>query len=221
MKAAAPLVALLATALPAMGGEIDTAGLLSDEALFRAVTCAAPPGADCAEVPLRWESLRPLRVGIARMDEGFLGRPKLRAAAALERAVQALNDAGAELRLVVVPAGARAEIELFFLDLTDGAEVSGTGITGLDGTTAEPVLTWLDAEGGRIGRAAVVVSRDLATADYEPRILAALAQTLGFPHTLRGDAYAGSVFATAPGVTRLAPQDIMALRRLYAPRNRP
>lgn len=223
MRPVAPLAMLLASALPALGQEVIAApGRLSDNDFFRATACAAAPGGDCAHPFYRWDASRPIRVALRRIDPAYLGRPRLRAQAALERAIQAVNAADVGLRLAPVAADANAEIEIFFLDLAPGAAIAGTGIDGVDGARLGPASTRLEVapDGGAISRAAIVFSTGVATEDYEARMLAELTQALGLTASLTGLAYqVSSVRAEPPRATRLGAQDIMALRRLYSGRD--
>lgn len=220
MKALAPLVLAV---LPLQAGAqdyIEAPGRLSDEDFYRAVACAAPPGGDCQKPFVRWDASRPIRVALRQIDDAYLGRPKLRADAALERAVQALNGAEAGFRLARVAPGAPAEIEIFFLDIARGQPIAGTGIEGVDGALLGGASTRVlfNHETGFITRAAVVFSTTLETRVYESVMLGELTQAMGLMTDIKGPAYRGvsvhdheSNAATGPAL-----QDIMALRRHYA-----
>ena len=220
MSRALALAVLLLAAPPAAAqAYVEVAGRLSDEDFFRAVACAAEPGGDCRKPFVRWEASRPIRVALRRIDPAYLGRPKLRAGAALERAVRALNAAEAGFRLAPVGPGDHAEIEVFFLDLDQGAEISGTGIEGVDGAALGAASTRVlyNHDTGYAERAAVVVSRGLATRAYESVLLQELTQAMGLMTDIKSAAYDGvSVLALESNTaTQLGPQDILALKRLY------
>jgi len=221
VKARAALaLALALLAAPAGAQEyVEAPGRLSDEDFYRAVACAAPPGGDCQKPFVRWDAARPIRVALRQIDDAFLGRPKLRAGAALERAVQALNGADAGFRLARVEAGAPAEIEIFFLDIESGQPIAGTGIDGVDGARLGGASTRIlfNHDTGFITRAAVVFSTTLETRAYESAMLEELTQAMGLVTDIKGPAYRGvSVFdQETNAATELASQDIMALRRHY------
>lgn len=212
------LLALLPVAAAAQE-YVDAPGQLTDEEFYRAVACAAPPGGECRKPLVRWEAMRPIRVALRRIDDAFLGRPRLRADAALERALQALNGAGAGFRLARVGADDTAEIEIFFLDIERGQPIAGTGIEGVDGSTLGGASTRVlfNHDTGFILRAAVVFSTTLETRAYESVMLEELTQAMGLMTDIRGPTYDGvSVLAQdSNAATSLGPQDIMALRRHY------
>jgi hypothetical protein len=220
VRALAPLL-LAALPLPAGAQDhIEAPGRLSDEDFYRAVACAAPPGGDCGKPFVRWDASRPVRVALRQIDDAFLGRPKLRAGAALDRALQALNDAEAGFRLARVEGDAPAEIEIFFLDIARGQPIAGTGIEGVDGARLGGASTRVlfNPDTGFITRAAVVFSTTLETRAYESVMLEELTQAMGLMTDIKGPAYRGvSVLDQDTNTaTELAPQDIMALRRHYA-----
>jgi len=219
VKALAPLVLAV---LPLQAGAqefIEAPGRLSDEDFYRAVACAAPPGGDCQKPFVRWDASRPIRVALRRIDDAFLGRPKLRAGAALERALQALNGTEAGFRLARVEPGEPAEIEIFFLDIARGQPIAGTGIEGVDGARLGGASTRVlfNRETGFITRAAVVFSATLETRAYESAMIEELTQAMGLMTDIKGPAYEGvSVLSQDSNVaTALGLQDIMALRRHY------
>lgn len=219
MKALAPL---LFAALPLPAGAqdyIEAPGRLSDEDFYRAVACAAPPGGDCQKPFVRWDASRPIRVALRQIDDAYLGRPKLRAGAALERALQALNGADAGFRLARVGSTDPAEIEIFFLDIERGQPIAGTGIKGVDGARLGGASTRVlfNHDSGFITRAAVVFSTTLETRAYESVMLEELTQSLGLMTDIKSPAYRGiSVLdQETNAATDLAPQDITALRRHY------
>ena len=199
---------------------IAVAGRISDADFYRLVSCAAPPGGDCIRPALRWRVDRPIRVALRQIDPAYVGRRKYRAEAALTRALQELNAAGAGFRLARVGAGDPAEIEVFFLGLAAGAIIAGTGIGWVDGSEIGEISTRLAVAPGAetIDRAAIAVSTSLETSAYEAAILKALTGAMGLTTEVEGPAYDGlSALARGEhGVTRLGPPDIAALRRHYA-----
>ncbi|MGH1368640.1 MAG: DUF2927 domain-containing protein [Maritimibacter sp.] len=199
---------------------VQTEGALSDEAFYRLVSCAAPPKEDCQKPSVRWDVSHPVRVSIRQMDAAYLGGKKIRATAALARALQELNRAEVGLTLVEVPAGDTAEIELFFLDLERGEPIAGTGIKGVDGSRLGGASTRIlfDANTNTIKRVAVVFSTTLQIRAYESVMLEELSQALGLMTDIRNPYYdERSIFSQDSNARKtLGAQDILALRHHYA-----
>lgn len=219
--AMAGLLALLA--LPVAAEDyIVTEGLLSDEDFYRLVACAAPPGEACTKPLLHWRLDRPVRVTLAHMDRAFLGGRQARARAAITRAVQFINRAGAGITLEQVPPGAPADIRVYFVD-TDGAQpVSGTGIAGIDGAvvTGARVTVWSRRDTRAIRAAQVIFGTRLHIRHYESAMIEELTQALGLLTDIRNPAYEGvSIFSQDSNASKdLGPQDLIALRRHYPPK---
>jgi len=197
---------------------IETSGPLPDEDFYRLVACAAPPRGPCAKPAVRWPLGTVLKVAIARIDRAFLGRPQARARAALARAVQYLNTAGANIQLVQSNSPAEADIRLYFVDNDGRAPLLGKGIRGFEGALVRggAVRIWWD-QTGVIQGANIVFTRRLAISDYESALLEELTQSLGLMTDIKNSHYNGlSVFAEDSNAAKqLAPQDKMALRRHY------
>tara|TARA_R100000322_G_scaffold66272_4_gene41493 strand:+ start:3948 stop:4616 length:669 start_codon:yes stop_codon:yes gene_type:complete len=216
--------ALFAALLPgaALAQEfVEARGPMSDDDFYNAVACGAEPGGECRKPFVRWEREgRPIRIAIRQMDDAYLGGKRLRAFAALERAIQELNGAEAGVRLVEVDEGAEAEIELFFFDLERGEPIAGTGIEGVDGSPLGGASTRVlfERETGRIRQVAVIFSTTLQIRAYESVMLEELTQAMGLMTDIRNPHYdETSVFAQDTNAsTALGPQDIMALQRHYA-----
>lgn len=213
------LILALAAAGARADGAVAVAGPLSDDEFYRLVSCGAPPGGACAAPELRWTVDRPIRVSLRRIDPGFLGRRKFRAEAAFTLALRELNAAEAGFRLARVAPDVPAEIGVYFLDLAEGSAILGTGIDWVDGAGIDRITTRVavDPAGGTIRAAAIVATTALETAAFETAMLAQLTRAMGLMTAVASPAYRGlSVLSDDPGgATRLAPQDIAALRRHY------
>lgn len=226
MRGRARLPALVLALLlfgPATAGAqeyVETADRLSDEDFFRAVACGAEPGGDCRKPMVRWERLGPIRVAIRSMDPAYLGGKRLRAHAALERAIQEINRAEAGVRLVEVAPDAPAEIELYFPDIARGEPIRGTGMAGVDGTPlgGASVRVASNHDTGEILRTVIVFSTTLDIRAYESAMLEELVQGLGLMTDIKSPHYdTRSIFSQDSNAMKtLGEQDIMALRRLYA-----
>ncbi|MEC7764083.1 MAG: DUF2927 domain-containing protein [Pseudomonadota bacterium] len=202
---------------------VEADGPMSDDDFYNAVACGADPGGECRKPLVRWEREgRPIRIAVRQIDEVYLGGKKLRAAAALERAIQALNGADAGFRVVEVDAEADAEIEIFFFDLERGEAIAGTGIEGVDGSPLGGASTRVlfERETGRIRQVAIVFSTTLEIRAYESVMLEELTQSMGLMTDIRNPYYdETSIFSQDTNAsTELGEQDIMALKRHYAER---
>ncbi|MBY6116562.1 DUF2927 domain-containing protein [Mameliella alba] len=200
---------------------VETTGPLSDEDFYRLVACAAPPGDACRKDIVRWPTDRPLRVQITQVDRAFLGGRQKRARAALVRAIQYINRAGAGITLRQVSSGDEADIRIHLID-TDGTEpITGTGIKGVDGTTVTGarVIVWSRSDTHVIQRARIVFGTRLHIRHYESAMIEELTQALGLLTDIRNPDYLGkSIFSQDDNQSKdLGPQDIMALRRHYPP----
>ncbi|MCM2560641.1 DUF2927 domain-containing protein [Lutimaribacter sp. EGI FJ00014] len=217
---------MLMHALPAQATEfVQTEGRLNDDDFYRLVACGAAPDRPCTKPELRWQTRSPLRVALTRIDRAFLGGKQMRARAALIRALQYLNDAGAGFRLVQTDEPEIADIRIYLLDTDGSAPIENSGIEGIDGATIRgaTVRIWWDTETRHITRATIVFSTNLPIAQYESAMLEEVTQALGFMTDIRNSAYDGlSIFSEDRNASKqLGPQDIMVLRRHYPPRGRP
>lgn len=216
------LFALTLIAAPLFAQEyVESAGVLTDDAFYRLVSCAAPPGGDCQKEEVRWmRENRPIRVSLRQIDPAYLGGKAKRAEAALVRAAQELNRIDAGFRIALVDEAAEAEIEVFFLDIERGQPIAGTGITGVDGSTLGGASTRVlfSRETGEILRVAVVFSTTLGIQSYESVMLEELAQAMGLMTDIRNPYYDDkSIFSQDSNAMKtLGFQDEMALRRHYA-----
>ncbi len=198
---------------------VTVPGALSDDDFYRAVSCGAAPGTECTKPVVKWDTQRPLRVSLRQIHRTYLGGRAKRAGAALERAIQRINAAKADLRLLRIgPNASAADIEVYFLDQEKGDTITGTGIEGVDGTVLGGASTRVFFDkNGRIKRAVVLYSTTMQMRAYESSMLEEITQSLGLLTDIRSPHYDRiSVFAQdSNAATRLGPQDIMALRRHY------
>lgn len=198
---------------------VETSGLLSDDAFYRLVSCAAVPGGACSKNTLRWPAGSTLQVSLQPVDRAFLGGKRNRARAALVRAIQHLNRADINLRLEQVPSEIDADIRIYFIDTDGTAPISGTGIDGVDGQTVNGARVSVWATNGIIFRSTIVFGNRLNIRSYESAMLEELTQSLGLLTDIRNPAYEGvSIFSQDSNASKtLGPQDIMALQRHYPP----
>ena len=198
---------------------VATEGLLSDDDFYRLIACGAPPDGPCSKPFLRWPGKAAVRVRIASIDPVFLGGKQQRARAALIRAVQYINGAGAGIQVERVASDAPADIDIYLLD-TDGSEsLQDTGIDGADGArvTGARVMVWAGNTSGDIKRAKILFGTRLHIRHYESAMLEELTQALGLLTDIRNSAYESlSVFSQDSNDAKtFGDQDLMVLRRHY------
>lgn len=215
------LAALILASGPAWAWDsVPSNGPLSDDDFYRMVSCAAPPGQDCAVASVRWAAPRAadLTVAVAQVDPGY---PTDRARAltkALYAAVTQINASGTALRLRTAPPGEPADITVHLLTIRSGGVIRGTGLDPLDGARIEAALVqlwWNDNLD--LTRCAIVFPQDIAMHDLQSVALEELTQALGLRTDIDNPWYEPlSVFSeNSNAVTRLGRQDIMALQRHY------
>lgn len=212
------LVPFLALPRPGAAQEfIAVPDLVSDEAFYRMVACAAPPGGDCAKPFVWWPRERRLRlrVGIAQISEGFADYRFDVVDRSVDRAIAEINGAGAHLFLERAFEGP-FDIPIFLVDAPQGGEITGTGVADLDGSSISIGRVALRSRGAEITGAAIAISADIQRREIASVVLEELAQSLGLVTDVLSPAYSHSVFSEDHNsATRLRGQDAEALRRHY------
>lgn len=190
---------------------------LSDEAFYRLVACAAPPGGPCAKPEIRWSEARrlSLRVGIAGIDAGFPTYKLDLVDDAIDRAIAEINGAGAHLVLERIYEGT-PDIAIYLLDTAQGGVISGTGSAELDGSELAIGRVAIRSIGGDIQQATIALSRDIQRREVASVVLEEMVQALGLPTDIQSPAYPDSIFnESSNAVVWLRGQDAEALRRHY------
>ena len=196
---------------------IAVQGVLSDEAFYRLVACAAPPDGSCGKPLVRWPEGRQLalRVGIAAIDPGFPSYKFDLIDRALDDAIAQVNAAGANLYLER-RFGAPFDVPVYLTDTPEGGLIHGTGNSQIDGSEIAIGRVVLRSRGAEIVEAAIAISRDIARREIASVVLEELVQAMGLPTDIAGEAYLGSIFSeTGNSVVRLTGQDAEALRLHY------
>ncbi|AHM02575.1 hypothetical protein roselon_00116 [Roseibacterium elongatum DSM 19469] len=196
---------------------LSVRGPLSDEAFYRLVACAAPPGGDCAKPFIRWPAHRrlSLRVGLAQISAAFVDYRFDLVDAALDDAIAEINGAGAHLFLE------RAyeppfDVPIYLVATPQGGRISGTGVPELDGTDLYIGRVALRSRGEEITAAAIAISADIRRREIASVVLEEVVQALGLITDIASPAYEDSIFAENGNSTvRLRGQDAAALRRHY------
>lgn len=220
MKRIALIVAALLAGTPALATEfIATQGVLSDADFYRAVACAAEPGAPCSKQFARWPAARALNlsVAIAGVHPDFPSYKRASVDSALREAVSEINTVGAAVRMRVLPAGSDADIPIYLTGAARGEAIADTGFNGLDGAVIQAGLVTLWWNKGEIRSSGIALSRELRRRSIRSVLLEELVQSLGLATDLRNPAYASrSIFdEDSNAVTRLTGQDAQALRLHY------
>ncbi|MEJ6394263.1 DUF2927 domain-containing protein [Gymnodinialimonas sp. 2305UL16-5] len=216
------LLALLLTLLPGLRAPvaqefIAVPHLLSDDAFYRLIACAAPPGLDCNKPFIFWpeDQRLSLTVGIAATDPTFPDYKFDLVDSAIDDAIDQINGAGAHLFLERAYEGAY-DIPVFLIDAPQGGVISGTGVPELDGAEIAIARVAIRSRGADIVAASIAISQDIRRREIASVVLEELVQSLGLLTDIASPAYETSIFAEdGNSATRLRGQDAAALRRHY------
>jgi hypothetical protein len=210
-----------ALAVPAMAQDyVVTNGRLTDEDFYRLVACGASPGGPCQWPLVRWPRMQAtrLRVQLADPPPGYPRQLYEQLSSALDTAVDEINGAGADIRLVRDTKDRGAEVVVMMVGASDGDVIVDSGVPELDGEImgAAYVYVWWDGR-RQLTEGRILMADDLPEDEVLPVLLEELTQSLGFLTDIRNPIYLReSVFSEdSNSVTRLGPQDIAALRRHY------
>lgn len=202
---------------PAAQEFIAVPDILSDEAFYRLVACAAPPGLECNKPFIFWpeEQRLSLRIGIANSAESFPDYKFDLVDAAIDAAIEEINGAGAHLFLERVYEG-EMDIPIYLVDAVQGGVIEGTGVPELDGSSIAIGRVAIRSRGDDIVAATIAISQDIRRREIASVILEELVQSLGLVTDIASPAYELSIFAeNGNNMTRLRGQDAAALRRHY------
>lgn len=191
--------------------------IISDDAFYRLIACAAPPGGDCNKPLIYWSEERrlALRIGIANTADTFPSYKLDIVDAAIDAAIAEINGAGANLFLVRVYEG-EMDIPLHLVDTPQGGVIVGTGIEELDGSDIAIGRVAIRSRGEEIVAATIAISQDIRRREIASVVLEELVQSLGLVTDIDSPAYQFSIFAeNGNSMTRLRGQDASALRRHY------
>ncbi len=201
---------------------VVTDGPLSDDDFYMLVACATPPGQRCPGGMVRWSPLRAQRitVGFAPPDPGYSPDLARHMSDSLDLAIRAINDAGAALHLERAGKNGWADIRIYLAPIHAGEIVTQTGLSEVDGAEIGAALfqIWWN-QYDEITRGVIVMAGDIPLSDAYPVMLEELTQSMGLTTDIRNPYYETlSVFSEdSNSVTKLGPQDVMALRRHYPP----
>jgi hypothetical protein len=204
---------------PRLGAQefVEVPDLVSDEAFYRLVACAAPPGGECAKPIIRWPEERRLRlrVGIADIAASFPGYKLDLVDRALDDAIDEINASGAALFLSRAYEGT-LDIPVYLVDTPQGGTIYGTSVAELDGAEIAIARVALRSRGEDIVGAAIAISQDIRRREIASVVLEELVQAMGLPTDIASPAYERSIFSeTGNSTVWLRGQDAAALRRHY------
>ncbi|MEM8823640.1 MAG: DUF2927 domain-containing protein [Pseudomonadota bacterium] len=196
---------------------VKVSGRLNDEAFYRLVACAAPPGGACQKPMLRWDETTRQSIGImlASVPPDLPPYKRRLFDAGIDNAVAQINglDAGVQLVRVV----AQAEITIVVVDTRPGEVVTGTGIPALDDAVLPLGRVAVSIEDEHIRQGFIAISGWIDHRAIRSVVLEEMTQALGLLTDIRSPAYRLSIFSEdGNAVTRLTGQDAMAIRRHYA-----
>lgn len=214
------VVCLLALPVPrtAVAQEFITVpDIISDDAFYRLVACAAPPGGECNKPLIYWPEDRrlSLRVGIMDVADAFEDYRFDIVDAAIDAAIEEINGSGAHLFLERVYQG-EIDVPFYLVDTPQGGTIAGTGVAELDGSSIAIGRVAIRSRGDTIIASTIAISRDIRRREIASVVLEELVQSLGLVTDIASPAYELSIFAeNGNSMTRLRGQDAAALRRHY------
>lgn len=191
--------------------------IISDDAFYRLVACAAQPGRECNKPFIYWPEERRLHlsVGIASTASTFPTYKLDLVDAAIDAAIAEINAAGGHLFLTRIYEG-EMDIPIYLVDTPQGGVISGTGVEELDGSDIAIGRVAIRSRGDQIVAATIAISQDIRRREIASVILEELVQSLGLVTDIASPAYQYSIFAeNGNSMTRLRGQDASALRRHY------
>ena len=222
IELATTLLSLLLGTGAAAQDFLVTSGPLSDRDFYRLVACGALPGKGCSDRIVRWpaDEAMDIGIGLAAIPQGYPAALAQEIDAAINRAIATINEAGAAVRLRRVTKSSEADIRIHLTNASRGRPITGTGHPDMDGVPIGAALVnirWNLA--GEITQGTVAVANDLPLHEAFPVLLEEITQALGLMTDIRNPHYEDlSVFSEdSNSVTKLAPQDVIALRLHYPP----
>lgn len=187
-----------------------------DDAFYRAVACAAPPGEACQKPYLHWpDALQSgLRVGLVAVTPRLDGPGQRRFEDGLTQAIVQINRAGSAIRLIrddVAP-----HIAIHIVPSPPNHPIRGSGSPILEGEMLELGRVMVRSRNGTILEGLIAISALARPTEIAPVLLEEITQSLGLMTDLRGPGSETSVFGEdTNAVTRLSRQDRMALQTHY------
>lgn len=196
---------------------------LSDEDFYRLVACGAAPGQNCTMRDVRWgpNKASDLSIGIVDMHPAYPAHKRPVIARALADAAEEINAAGTALRLRMADSDETPTIAVYLVPQKEGDTIRGLPQAALNGTEmfAANFHVWWNGN-GRLTDAVILMASDIAVAEIPSIALEEVVQATGLITDIDSPYYATRSIFSETGqndITRLQPQDLMALRRHYPP----
>lgn len=196
---------------------------LSDDAFYNLVSCAAAPGGPCAKSRVRWpdEKAGDLSLGIVVIHQDVPRHLRTPIRRALYQTLTEVNAAGTGLHLRPVTPDETPDIAIYLVDQQIGSIIRNFPEPELNGNEMPAAIFWVWWNGrNEIQRAVILFASDLSWEEVQSIMLEEVVQATGLMTDIGSPWYRlRSIFAELSDktVTRLQPQDIMALRRHYPP----
>ena len=211
-------VFLLGTATQAQDFVVSE-GRLSDRDFYNLVSCGALPGKACRDPQIHWppDRAQALAVGLQSPAKGYPQSLWRQLDHGLDLAISNLNAVGASIHLVRAEA-ATSDIVIYLVTAREGEPITGTGNDEMDGVIIGAGLVHVRWNGRmEITQGTIALAADIPLSDAYPVLLEELTQALGLMTDIRNPYYEDlSIFSEdSNSVTKLAPQDRMALQRHY------
>lgn len=178
-----------ASAAVAQSDGVASSGKLSDDDLYRSMTCGAAPGAACQGPVVRWNKAA-LTVGFVDDTAGLLPEKTTLIEQSLTQAIATLNAAGANLQLRRAD-GAAADVILHHVTLKEGDVTHNTADMpdGLVIGVGHMWLSWDDA--AHIQTARILITSEIGDDEARSVVLEELTQSLGFLFDIENPYYEG------------------------------
>lgn len=191
--------------------------VVSDEAFYRMVACAAPPGLECNKPFIRWPEDRrlSLTVGLAQVTPVLPNYKYALFDRAIDAAIDEINAAGAQIFLErSYETG--MDIPFHIVATAPGDRITGTQVPELEGVELSIGRVALRSRGGDITGAAIAISAEIRRREIASVVLEELVQALGLVTDVVSPAYESSIFSeTSNSTVWLRGQDLAVLRRHY------
>lgn len=196
---------------------------LNDDDFYNLVSCAAAPGGTCAKPRVRWpeHKARDLSAAIVAIDQNYPARLRTPIRRALYRALAEINGAGTGLQLRRAASGEVPDIAIHLVDQEMGSTIRNFPEPELNGNEMPAAIFWIWWNGKKEITQAVILFANSVVLEEVPSIMVEeVVQATGLMTDIGSPWYRDrSIFAEFSDntVTRLQPQDLMALRRHYPP----
>lgn len=198
---------------------------VGDRDFYRAVACFAKPSRKCRRPFVKWplRRARDLRVALAHVAPGYPPQEANHISLALDDAISEINAVGAAVKLRRVAPAAKADINVYLLNIPIDTKLKRTRIKGMRGEFVSWAIfkIWWNSK-HEINRGVVVFPNipTNKTHTFKSIMLEEITQSLGFISDIEGYPYEfGSIFSdTRNARITLGAQDKEAIKLHYPPR---